>query len=80
MASKAHPLTTSKRLYPNPTHGGTPTCTERFPNLLVHTILGEWIGISRDLLGMIFLKNHRALNQVLGSPVIVTPATCKIHN
>ena len=30
------------------THGGTPTCSERFPNLLVHTILNVRFGIFKD--------------------------------
>ena len=38
---QTHPLTTSKWPYPDPTPGGTPTCSERFPNLLLHTILDE---------------------------------------
>jgi hypothetical protein len=51
MASKAPPKT-SKRPYPDPTPGGTPTCTERFPILLVHTIASEHLAISSYCLAL----------------------------
>ena len=40
--TQAPPPKTSEWPYPDPTPGGTPTCSERFPNMLVHTILDEW--------------------------------------
>ena len=44
--TQAPPPKTSKWPYPDPTPGGTPTCTERFPIMLVHTIVAERLGKS----------------------------------
>ena len=40
-----HPLKPQNGHIQTPPPWGTPTCTERFPNLLVHTIMDERVGM-----------------------------------